>query len=92
MLRTTVSALEFYDPTSRDMSEQRASKQLSGLLRSFPHSSPPANEFATGMEPVKPNPEFNIAANFLYMLKGEPPSEHDAESLTWRSFFTPITS
>jgi citrate synthase len=27
---------------------------------------------------VKPDPRLNIASNFLYMLKGEMPSEHDA--------------
>jgi citrate synthase len=30
------------------------------------------------LEPVEPNSSLNIATNFLYMLKGEMPSEHDA--------------
>lgn len=30
------------------------------------------------MEIIKPDPDLSIAANFLYMLKGEKPSDHDA--------------
>ena len=31
-----------------------------------------------GKEPIEPKPELNLASNFLYMLKGEEPSERDA--------------
>jgi citrate synthase len=37
-----------------------------------------ADRIRRGLDPVEPLPDENIATNFLYMLKGEKPSEHDA--------------
>ncbi len=78
VLRTTVSALEFYDPTSRDLSRAASIKTAIRLTAQFPTIVAAGERIRNGQEPVKPNPELNIAANFLYMLKGEMPSEHDA--------------
>ena len=33
-----------------------------------------------GKEPVKPNSDLSYAANFLYMLKGELPSDTEVEA------------
>jgi citrate synthase len=38
-----------------------------------------SDRLRNGKEPVAPLPDANIATNFLYMLKGERPSEHDAK-------------
>jgi citrate synthase len=76
VLRTTVSALEFYDPTSRDLSRAASIKTAIRLTAQFPTIVAAGERIRNGQEPVKPNPELNIATNFLYMLKGEPPSEH----------------
>ncbi len=78
VLRTTVSALEFYDPTTRDLSQATSSKTAIRLTAQFPTIVAAGERIRNGQEPVKPNPELNIAANFLYMLKGEAPSEYDA--------------
>lgn len=78
VLRTTVSALEFYDPTSRDISREASVKTAVRLTAQFPTLVATAERIRKGLEPVKPNPQFNIATNFLYMLKGEKPSEQDA--------------
>ncbi len=78
VLRTTVSALEFYDPTSRDLSRAASIKTAIRLTAQFPTIVAAGERIRKSQEPVKPNPQLNIAANFLYMLKGEPPSEHDA--------------
>jgi len=78
VLRTTVSALEFYDPTSRDLSQASSIKTAIRLTAQFPTLVAAGERIRNGQEPVKPNPELNIAANFLYMLKGEAPSEYDA--------------
>ncbi len=78
VLRTTVSALEFYDPTSRDLSQASSIKTAIRLTAQFPTIVAAGERIRNGQEPVKPNPELNIAANFLYMLKGETPSEYDA--------------
>lgn len=78
VLRTTVSALEFYDPSSRDLSPEASIRTAIKLTAQFPTLVAAGERIRHGLEPIKPNPELNIAANFLYMLKGGAPSEQDA--------------
>ena len=78
VLRTTVSALEFYDPTSRELSRAASVKTAVKLTAQFPNLVATAERIRKGLDPVKPNPECNIATNFLYMLNGTVPSEEDA--------------
>jgi citrate synthase len=78
VLRTTVSALEFYDPSSRNLSREASIRMATKLTAQFPTIVAASDRIRKGREPLRPNPSFNIASNFLYMLKGEEPSEHDA--------------
>ncbi len=78
VLRTTVSALEFYDPGSRNHSREASIRAATKLTAQFPTIVAASDRIRKGREPLRPNPSFNIASNFLYMLKGEEPSEHDA--------------
>ncbi|PYS68964.1 MAG: citrate synthase [Acidobacteria bacterium] len=78
-LRTAVSALEFYDPTARDISIDNSRKISIKLTAQFATIVAASDRLRNGKEPVAPLPETNIATNFLYMLKGERPSEHDAK-------------
>jgi len=78
VLRTTISALEFYDQAARDLSRDASVKTAIKLTAQLPTLVATAERIRRGREPVKPDPNLNIAANFLYMLKGEKPSEHDA--------------
>jgi citrate synthase len=78
VLRTTVSALEFYDPGSRNLSREASIRMATKLTAQFPTIVAASDRIRKGREPLRPNPSFNIASNFLYMLKGEEPSEHDA--------------
>jgi citrate synthase len=80
ILRTVVSALEFYDPQSRDLSREATVKTAIRLTAQFPTAVAAAERIRNGLDPVKPNPSFNIATNFLYMLKGEEPSAEDART------------
>jgi citrate synthase len=78
VLRTAVSALEFYDPEARDISREVSLKTSIKLTAQFPTLVAAADRIRRGLDPVEPVPDENIATNFLYMLKGEKPSEHDA--------------
>jgi citrate synthase len=78
VLRTAVSALEFYDSTARDISREAALKTAAQLTAQFPPLVATSERLRRGLEPVKADPAHNIATNFLYMLRGEMPSEHDA--------------
>ncbi|MGI8898452.1 MAG: citrate synthase [Pyrinomonadaceae bacterium] len=78
VLRTNTSALEFYDSNARDISPESAVKTAIRLTAQFPTLVAAAERIRKGLEPVTPDPDLNIAANFLCMLKGQKPSEHDA--------------
>ena len=78
VLRSAVSALEFYDPEARDISREVSLKTSIKLTAQFPTLVAAADRIRRGLDPVEPLPDENIATNFLYMLKGEKPSEHDA--------------
>ena len=78
VLRTTVSALEFYDPASRDISREASLRTAIKLTAQFPTLVATAERIRRGLEPVKPNPKWNIATNFLYVLSGKSPSDEDA--------------
>ena len=78
-LRTAVSVLESYDPTARDISMENSRKISIKLTGQFATLVAAIGRVRNGKEPVAPLPNANVATNFLYMLKGELPSEHDAK-------------
>jgi citrate synthase len=78
VLRTSISALDFFDKSARDTSRAASLRTATRLTAQLPIIVATAARLHEGKEPVKPNPELNIATNFLYMLKGEMPSEQDA--------------
>jgi len=79
VLRTAISALEFYDPNARDISIQASRRTAIKLTAQFPTVVAAVDRLRRGHEPVSPLPHENIATNFLYMLKGEKPSEYEAK-------------
>ena len=78
VLRTLCSALEFYDPSARDLSRPASLKTAIKLTAQFPALVATSDRLRRGLEPVRPDPEYNIATNFLYMLRGELPAAHEA--------------
>ena len=77
-LRTAVSALGFYDSQSRDLSREGALRTALKLTAQFPVIVATIERLRNGQEPVAPKDGLSLAANFLYMLKGEEPSEREA--------------
>ena len=84
-LRTVVSAMAMFDEESRDLSREASIRVATRLTARFPTIVAAIDRVRNHLDPVAPNPSLNIATNFLYMLKGEKPSE-------WRSFSRLITS
>src|SRR3954468_19670721 len=74
-LRTAVSALAFYDEGAHDLSREGALRTATRLTAQLPVVVAAFERLRKGQEPVEPRADLNIAANFLYMLKGEPPAE-----------------
>jgi citrate synthase len=79
VLRTAVSALESYDSTARDISVAASRTTAIKLTAQFATLVAASDRIRNGQEPVAPLSDANIATNFLYMLKGEKPSEHDVK-------------
>lgn len=80
-LRTVVSALEGEDetPTTSDQSALRA--KAVALAARMPTIVAAHVRLRAGQEPVDPDPALDHAANFLWMLTGERPSEVRARAL-----------
>ena len=78
VLRTSVSALGLYDKRARETSREASLALATRLTAQMPTLVAAWERIRNGLEILAPKPEQNIATNFLYMLKGEMPSEHDA--------------
>ncbi|NKE35421.1 citrate synthase [Natronococcus sp. JC468] len=81
-LRTAVSMLSAYEPEDDAEPEdleatlrqgRRIAAKLPTVLAAF-------ERYRLGEEPVDPDPDLGLAANFLYMLTGEEPDELAAET------------
>jgi citrate synthase len=77
-LRTVVSALSFFDKDSRNLSRENSIRVATRLTAQFPTIVAAMGRARDDLDPTRPKPELNIASNFLYMLTGELPSDHDA--------------
>jgi len=80
-LRTIVSAMALFDEESRDLSRAATIRVATRLTARFPTIVAAMDRARNDLDPVDPNPNLNIATNFLYMLKGEMPDEYDAQVL-----------
>jgi citrate synthase len=77
-LRTAVSALGFHDAGGRDLSREGALRTATRLTAQLPVVVSAFERLRRGEEPIAPRPDYNIASNFLYTLKGSEPSEREA--------------
>ena len=78
VLRTAVSALGAFDPEGDDNSREATLRKGIRLTAQVPMVVAAHDHIRNGREPVPPSPHLGHAANFLYMLKGEAPSEDAA--------------
>ncbi len=79
-LRTTVSALAFYDPERSDNSLDANRRRALQLTAQFATIVAAIDRIRKGLEPLDPKPELSHAANFLYMLNGREPMDIEARA------------
>lgn len=79
VLRTAVSALAAFDPEVGDNSEEATRRKGIRLTSQVPMIVTAHHHLRKGREPVAPDDSLGHAGNFLYMLKGEAPSEDAAK-------------
>jgi len=77
-LRTGVSALAAFDPEVADNSHEATLRKGIRLTAQVPTLVATHHALREGRTPVAPDSSLGHAANFLYMLKGEAPSERAA--------------
>jgi citrate synthase len=78
ILRTAVSCLDFYDQAAHDTTREASLLTATKLTAQVPTIVAAWERIRHGQEPIAPKPELSIAANFLYMMRGEVPSDADA--------------
>lgn len=77
VLRTASSALG----AARAIQAPATVEQAMALTAAFPTIVAAFDRFRRGLEPVAPRTDLSHAANYLYMLSGEEPSEQQTRSL-----------
>ncbi|MDB4680056.1 MAG: citrate/2-methylcitrate synthase [Planctomycetaceae bacterium] len=80
-LRTAVSVLGHYDPLAEEESDESNKENAVRLIAVLPTLTAAIRRLRDGHEPIAPKPELSIAANFMYMLSGEEPSEDAAKAM-----------
>lgn len=75
VLRTAVSMLGLYDPEAEDSSPEANQRKARRLVAKTPTLVAAWARIRDGQEPVAPRDDLSLAGNFVYMLKGETPSE-----------------
>jgi citrate synthase len=80
-MRSMGSALSFSDPDKASNDPDANQRKAARLISQIPTVMARYRRRYYGLEPVGPDPELDYAANFLWMLRGELPSEDDARVL-----------
>jgi citrate synthase len=78
VLRTCVSALAALDPDSQQVGEEAFQRNGLKLTAQVPTLIAAHEAIRNGREPIAPDENLSHAANWLWMLKGEKPSEDAA--------------
>jgi citrate synthase len=80
LLRTSVSALGFFDPGFEENEEERLSRAIR-LISLFPVIIATFARIREGKDPIPSRRDLSQAANFLYLLRGTAPSSEEARVL-----------
>ncbi|MBK7934982.1 MAG: citrate synthase [Acidobacteria bacterium] len=71
VLRTSVSSLDFFDPNGHGTDRENATKAAIKLTAQIGTIAAAWDRIRNGKEVVAPDHTLSIAANFMYMLRGE---------------------
>jgi citrate synthase len=81
VLRTAISYLGSMDKYIHFKSHEKSIEKAKSLIAKIPTIVAYFHRIRTGQKLINPNDELNHAANFLYMLHGEEPTETEAKAL-----------
>ncbi len=78
VLRTAVSALDFYDKEGHGTDRENATSAATKLTAQMPTIVAAWERIRNGKDVIAPDKSLSIAENFLYMLRGEKPEADEA--------------
>jgi citrate synthase len=81
VLRTVVSFMGTIDPTADDISLDAARRKALLLTAVMPSIVAAWERIRNGKEPIPPRKDLDHAANFLYMLSGEEPTDEAVDAV-----------
>jgi len=81
VLRSACSLLAHWDPEVANNSHDANVRKTERLLAKFPVIVAARQRLKNKLEPVAANPQLSFPANFLWMLRGENPSERQVKAL-----------
>src|SRR5262249_13438187 len=81
VLRTAVSILAHFDPDTGDDSKAGTLRKAERLLAQIPVAVAANYRISKGQKPITPQAKMADAANFLYMLRGDPPKPENVRAL-----------
>jgi citrate synthase len=81
VLRTAVSAMGLYDAEADDNSGEANRRKAIRMTAKMPTIIAAYDRIRGGKEPVEPRGDLGTAANFLYMLNGEPARDLEARTM-----------
>ena len=77
VLRTAVSALSLWDPAADNNAQDENRRKALLLTAKVPTIVAAWERIRSNKEPLTPKPEYTLAQNFLYMLKGTEPQKQE---------------
>lgn len=81
VLRTAVSMLANFDPDVENMSAEANMRKAKRLMAQVPTIIADLHRIRTGQPVLSPDPNFGLSANFLYMMRGVPPTPVESEAM-----------
>lgn len=80
VLRTAVSYLGLYDPDEGNESFEANERKAIRLVAKIPSIVAAFERIRQGLQPIEPDVDMGAAESFLYLLRGEKPSEFDTNA------------
>jgi citrate synthase len=81
VVRSSVSVLAHYDPETEESSHEANLRKAERLLAQVPVAVAAHFRLSRGLEPVPARSDLGHAANFLFMLRGQPARPDDVRAL-----------
>lgn len=80
-VRTAVSVLAHFDPDTEDSSRAANLRKAERLLGQVPVAVAMQHRLSKGQAPIEPDASLGHAANFLYLLRGQKPTDAATKAL-----------